>query len=128
MVLCASHVNSRRPSTQVSIEYWVLGRSYCRLSSVNTAHELLRVNMHVCWRFFSNMFYRDFDLYKLGFLSFLHGTTTTAICGQVESVGVCPSFEVIESQERSLWLYSVNFLRKARCDQVFACTEQAEVR
>lgn len=48
--------------------------------------------------------------------------------GRWKSVGACPSFEVIESQEGSLWLYSVNFLRKARCDQVLTCMEQAEVR
>lgn len=77
---------------------------------------------------FSDVFYRDFDLYKLRFLSFLHGTPNAAICGQMESVGVCPSFEVTESQEGSLWLCSVNFLRKAWCDQVFACSKQAEVR
>lgn len=51
---------------------------------------------------FSDVFYRDFDLYKLRFLSFLHGTPNVAICGQMESVGVCPSFEVLLSHRKDL--------------------------
>lgn len=86
VVLCASHVHSQRPTTPVSM---ILGAmqivslaviSLCGTWTVTCEYaRLLEI--------FSNMFYRGFDLYKLRFLSFLHGTSTTAICGQMEKCG-----------------------------------------
>lgn len=77
-----------------------------QLSSGSVAHELSHVKMHVCWRFFQTCF-TEFLIYtNYDFCLFSTAPPPQPSVGRWKSVGVCPSFEVSESQERSLWLWS----------------------
>lgn len=77
-----------------------------QLSSGSVAHELSHVNVHVCWRFFQTCF-TEFLIYtNYDFCLFSTAPPPQPSVGRWKSVGVCPSFEVSESQERSLWLWS----------------------